>query len=108
MNSTSTLQDFAEEWRTARLLYPIYNGLAREVVIEAPSCPDLQASVEAPPQESVELARQWFSDMDARIQVHQLRQFLQTSNQANDQVMRALLAHHLHKPDRNESDRDKI
>ncbi len=36
--------------------------------------------MDAPPQESVESARQWLLDVDQRIQVHQLRQFLQTTH----------------------------
>jgi hypothetical protein len=46
--------------------------------------------------------------MDERIQVHQLRQFLQTSPLATSDGLQALLKHHLHKSARSDSDRDKI
>ena len=95
----TNIQKLAAEWRTARLLYPLYAALAREFVIDVPSCGDLEAGVETPPQESVELARQWFKDMDERIQVHQLRQFLQTTNLTSDEGLRSLLEHHLQKQD---------
>lgn len=104
----TNIQKLAAEWRTARLLYPLYAALAREFVIDLPSCGDLEAGVDTPPQESVELARQWFQDMDERIQVHQLRQFLQTTSLTSDEGLRTLLEHHLQKQDRTESDRDKI
>ncbi len=61
-----------------------------------------------PPQESVEQARQWFLDMDQRIQVYQLRQFLQTSALAGEEALRNLLLHHLHKSPHSDTDRDKV
>ncbi len=106
--TTPDLNELSAEWRTARLLYPLYAALARECVIELPPCADLEAGVDAPPAESVEQARQWFSDMDQRIQVHQLRQFLQTTSITNDESLRTLLLHHLRKQKLSDSDRDKI
>jgi hypothetical protein len=98
----------AAEWRAARLLYPLYTALAREFVIDLPPCGDLETGVDAPPQESIEQARQWFLDVDERIQVHQLRQFLQTTSLTSEEGLRALLEHHLRKPLCTGSDRDKI
>ena len=95
------------EWREARALYPLYANLAREFVIDSPPCPDLENQTEAPSEESVLQARQWFLDLDERIQVHQLRQFLQTSSLANEQGLRDLLSHHLGKK-HTHADRDKI
>jgi hypothetical protein len=108
MTSTSQLSELAAEWRDARLLYPLYAALAREFVIDLPSHADLEAGVDAPPQESIEQARQLFSDLDARIQVHQLRQFLQTTTISSDEALRTLLLHHLHRQEQADSDRDKI
>ena len=108
MTSTSQLRGLAAEWRDARLLYPLYAALSREFVIELPAHSDLEADVDAPGQESVEQARQLFSDLDARIQVHQLRQFLQTTTLGSDEALRILLVHHLSRPEHSDSDRDKI
>ena len=108
MTPTPQLSDLAAEWRDARLLYPLYAALAREFVIELPSHSDLEAGVDAPPQESVEQTRQLFADLDARIQVHQLRQFLQTTTMGSDEALRTLLIHHLHRQEHTDSDRDKI
>jgi hypothetical protein len=108
MTPTSQLSELAAEWRDARLLYPLYAALAREFVIDLPAHSDLEAGADAPPQESVEQARQLFQDMDARIQVHQLRQFLQTTTIGSDEALRTLLLHHLRRPDHSDSDRDKI
>src|ERR1700682_4426978 len=108
MTSTYQLSELAAEWRDARLLYPLYAALGRECVIESPPRSDLEAGVDAPPQESVEQARQLFADMDGRIQVHQLRQFLQTTTIGSDEALRTLLLHHLHRQEHTDSDRDKI
>jgi hypothetical protein len=108
MTPTPQLPDLAAEWREARLLYPLYAALAREFVIEMPSHSDLEACVDAPPQESVEQTRQLFTDLDTRIQVHQLRQFLQTTTLGSDEALRTLLLHHLHRQEHTDSDRDKI
>ena len=108
MTTSAQLGDLANEWRTARLLYPIYSALAREFVIDLPACADLESGLDAPPQESVEQAGQWFVDMDGRIQVHQLRQFLQTTTLVSDEALLLLLKHHLHKSERVDSDRDKL
>ena len=96
------------EWKAARLLYPLYAALAREFVIDLPPCNDLETDVEGPSPESIEQARQWFLDMDQRIQVHQLRQFLQTTSLTSEAGLCALLEHHLRKAERSDSDRDKI
>ena len=101
-------QDLAAEWREARLLHPLYSALGREFVIELPSCPDLESGLEDPPQESVEQARQWFLEMDQKIQVHQLRQFLQTTSLTSEEGLQTLLEHHLNRATRIDSDRDKI
>ncbi|MGO9124806.1 MAG: hypothetical protein ACLP6G_07935 [Terriglobales bacterium] len=105
---TLPLNDLATEWKDALQLHPLYAALAREFVIDLPACNDLEAAQDTPPQESVEQARQWFLDMDQRIQVYQLRQFLQTSALAGEDALRNLLLHHLRKPQPSDTDRDKI
>ncbi|HST12754.1 MAG TPA: hypothetical protein VLL05_20425, partial [Terriglobales bacterium] len=102
------LSQLTAEWSAARILYPTYSALAREFVIDLTPCNDLETGVDQPPQESVEQARQWLDDMDERIQIHQLRQFLQTTTMVTPQLLQTLLLHHLHKDEKSPSDRDKI
>ena len=102
------LSQLTGEWNAARILYPTYSALAREFVIDLTSCTDLETGVDQPPQESVEQARQWLNDMDERIQIHQLRQFLQTTTLVTPQLLQTMLLHHLHKDEKSPSDRDKI
>jgi len=102
------MQNPAEEWQSARTLYPLYSALAREFVIELPAMADLETGVDAPPAETIEQARQWLLSVDRQIQVHQLRQFLQTTTLVNEGALSALLRHHIGKSEPTDSDRDKI
>jgi hypothetical protein len=100
--------DFAALWSSACRLHPIYAELAREFVIDAPAVAALEEPVDAPDRETVELAQRWLQDMDERIQVHQLRQFLQTSSLVDGEGLVALLQHFLAKTAHSDSSRDKI
>jgi hypothetical protein len=106
--ASSDLSQLAEQWRKARLLYPLYAALAREFVIETPVCADLEGGVEAPGEEAIAQTAAWFETMDERIQVHQLRHFLQTTSLAETENLRVALAHFLSKATRAAADRDKI
>src|SRR5256714_9153683 len=108
MSTLPEANELAAEWQDFRVLYPLYSALAGEFVIELSPCSDLEAGVESVTQESVEQARQWFVDMDQHIQVHQLRQFLQTTTLTSEDGLRVMLQHYLNKLQRNSSDRDKI
>jgi hypothetical protein len=104
----SPAPDLAAIWSSARRLHPIYAELAREFVIDVPGCADLEAHVDTPGRESVEQAQQWLNEMDEKIQVHQLRQFLQTSSLVDQEGIVALVQHLLGKTTKADSVRDKI
>ena len=100
--------DLATQWSYACRLYPIYFELAREFAIDVQANPELEAGVETPGKEVVEQATHWLDEMDERIQVHQLRQFLQTSSVMNPEAVLALLQHFLTKVPKTDAIRDKI
>jgi hypothetical protein len=95
-------------WSNVLRLHPIYAELAREFVIDTPACADLEARGDTPGPESVERAQQWLNNMDEKIQVHQLRQFLQTSSVVDPEGLVVLLKHFLAKTTKSDSVRDKI
>ncbi len=107
MNPAS-LPDLATEWRTMRLLRPLYTAMTREFVIETPACGDLESGVEAPTEEGIQQARVWFDTVDQRLQVHQLRQFLQTTALADNESLKVLLLRYLQKSSHMPADRDKV
>ena len=98
-----------DQGATLRALQPMYAALVREFVIEVSTCPLDKDNAEefSSSPESVENVQTWFQQVDAQIQVHQLRQFLQSTPLANETVLRHLLLHHMHKPTKSTSDRDK-
>jgi hypothetical protein len=108
MTSTPPAQDLAAQWAAARRLYPIYFEIAREFVIDVEPCADLEAGADTPGRESVEQATHWLEEMDQRVQVHQLRQFLQSSPLADQEGLLELLRHFLATPTRTDVTRDKI
>lgn len=101
-------QDLSSRWNLARRLYPIYFELAREFVIDVEACPDLESGTDTPAPERVEQARAWFEEMDQRIQVHQLRQFLQTSSMVDQGGLLSLLQYFLSTSAKSDVVRDKI
>jgi len=103
--TASAQPSFEEQGAALSALRPIYVALVREFVIDVPACPVDEGF--SPSAESVGEAEAWFQQVDAQIQVHQLRQFLQTTPLANEAVLRQLLLHHLQKTSKSASDRDK-
>jgi hypothetical protein len=108
MTPTTPVQDLATQWSFARKLYPIYFELAREFAIDVKPCAELEAGVDTPGKDTVEQANQWLEHMDGAIQVHQLRQFLQTSSLVSQDGVVALLQHFLAKSNKTDAVRDKI
>jgi hypothetical protein len=107
-SATPDLAQVAREWHEAVILYPVYSALSREFVFEVAPCTVLETVTDVPDHDTVEEAREWLALMDGRTQVHQLRQFLQTTSLADQERVRALLSRHLRKPIKTDSDRDKI
>jgi hypothetical protein len=108
MTPSTPVQELATQWKTACRLYPIYFELAREFAIEVQSCPDLEAGSDTPGKEAVEHANHWLDSMDERVQVHQLRQFLQTNASVTPEALLNLLQHFLAKQAKVEAVRDKL
>ncbi|MGP0021149.1 MAG: hypothetical protein ACLPHP_21440 [Candidatus Sulfotelmatobacter sp.] len=108
MTPTTPVQDLATQWKSARRLYPIYSELAREFAIEVKPCAELEDGLATPEKEVVEQANHWLEKMDELVQVHQLRQFLQTSSLVNEEGIESLLEHFLAKPHKTDVIRDKI
>jgi hypothetical protein len=96
---------FEEKAANQAALLPIYAALVREFVIEVSTGPIDDGGSASP--ETVEQAAAWFLQVDSQIQVHQLRQFLQSTPLMNEGVLRQLLLHHIRKSVKSSSDRDK-
>jgi hypothetical protein len=110
MTTTATLNlgEVAEFWRVARRLYTVYAELDRTFELGMPPCRDLEDPVDRPETEVRERVLEWFEQIDAHIQVWQLRQLLQSTSLQNEENLRYLIARHLEKKQKSEADKDKI
>jgi hypothetical protein len=110
MTTTATLNlgEVAEFWRVARRLYSVYIELDRTFELDIPPCRELEDAVDRPEADARERVLLWFDQVDARVQVWQLRQLLQSTNLQNEENLRYLIARHLDKAQKSEADKDKI
>jgi hypothetical protein len=108
MSLLPAYKDSAAEWQAAQQIHSLYSSLAREFGLDASTAQVLESASQAPTDEMLESARQWLSRMDDRIEVHQLRQYLQNTFLSNQEGVQVLLEHFLRKADQRPSDRDKI
>ncbi len=76
-----TASDPNAAWQNMRQAYVAYSALAREFAIEIQACPELESGMGVPSSEAVANAKHWLAEMDQRVQIHHLRQFVQTSAQ---------------------------
>src|SRR3954469_5036562 len=104
---TQNLTDLAAQWRTARRIYPIYSGLARQFNLSEP-CRQLESPINRSEPEVMVAIKSWFDHMDSKVQAFQLRQLLQTTHLGSEESLRAMLHRYLRKPQKSEAIRDKV
>lgn len=102
------LKNSDECWQNMRQLYPAYLSMAREFALEAQPCRELEEELDLPSAEALAAATRWFDEIDSRMQIHHLRQFLQNWTLLEESVLTGLLARHCSKENRSEHDRDKV
>ena len=98
----------AQQWQAMRLLRLLYVRLGREFALQVPACEELDAAIDIPTMDDMDAAHRWFEAMDELIQVHQMRQFLQTTTGVNEETLIALIQHHIRKVTHSDADRDKV
>lgn len=106
--TTQTLAGIGEFWRVARRLHTIYAELNRTFELGIPPSPELEQNVDRSEMEVLDKVRKWFQAMDAKVQVWQLRQLLQSTNLQTEENLRYLIIRHLAKEPKGEADKEKI
>lgn len=108
--STATLNavDVTTFWRVARRLHSVYTELDSTYELGMPPCSELEGSADRPEPEAMDRVRQWFEQMDSRIQVWQLRQLLQSTSLQSEENLRYLIIRHLERPQKTEADKEKL
>jgi hypothetical protein len=98
-----------EQWEELRSVFPIYLALAKQLEIAIPLPQDKRNLPEKPSLELFKQVQNWLDTLDSRVLVHQLRHLLQqTTLNASESGLRALIQRHLRKPSKTNIDRDKI
>ena len=98
-----------EQWAEMRSVFPIYLALAKQLEIAIPFQQESRNLPEKPPLELFKQVQNWLEALDSRVLVHQLRHLLQqTTLNASESGLRALIQRHLRKPSKTNIDRDKI
>jgi len=106
--ATANLAELAAMWRTARRLYPIFLAINRECNLGQAPCRELETPIDRSDPESVARVQDWLEKLDTLIQVHQLRQLLQTTQIVGEEGLRALLKRQLERPEKDSVVRDKV
>lgn len=102
------LSQIAGQWRAARRIYPIYAALVRQFDLGVSPSRDLESPIDRSEAETIARVNAWFESVDAKVQVWQLRQLLQTSHIATEDSLRALFMRQFNKPVKNAGIRDII
>ena len=102
------LVEVAAAWRNARRLYPIYSALNQQFSLGLAPCRELDSPIDRSDPESLQRIHDWLEQLDSKVEVHQLRQLLQTTHIANEEGLRAMLARHLEKAEKTTAVRDKV
>ena len=107
-SATLNIEQAADFWRVARRLHSIYAELDTTFELGMQPCSELEDPVDRPEAEVMERVRQWFDQMDSRIQVWQLRQLLQSTALQNEENLRYLIVRHLERGQKTEADKEKL
>jgi hypothetical protein len=108
--TTATLNgnEVTEFWRVARRLHAIYAELDLTFELDMAPCAELEDGADRTDPEALNHVREWFDQMDTRIQVWQLRQLLQSTGLQNEENLRYLIARHMQRQQRTEPDKEKL
>jgi hypothetical protein len=98
-----------EQWAEVRSVFPIYLALAKQLEIVVPFSQESRTLPEEPTLEFSKQVQTWLESLDSRVLVHQLRHLLQqTTLNASESGLRALIQRQLRKLSKTNIDRDKI
>src|SRR5438270_9228167 len=106
--ATVNLVEIAAAWRSARRIYPIYLALNQQCEFGLSPCRDLESPIDRSEPESIQRVEDWLQQVDAKVEVHQLRQLLQTTHLAGEEGLRALIQRQLARKEKDNTERDKV
>src|SRR5262249_53129949 len=102
------LAGLAEFWRVAGRLHTIYAGLDRTFELGTPGRQELEQNVDRSEPGVLERICHWSGQVDAQVQVWQIRQLLQSPKLQSEESVRYLIRRHLEKKERGDADKEKV
>src|SRR5215471_6935393 len=110
MPAATDSQKITDNWKRACSIYPVYKELSKRFKLGLRPCADMESEDEHDAHSGADAlvrAEKWFRAADQNIEVHHIRELLSETTLDED-VLQAILARHLGKEPKNDSDRDKI
>jgi hypothetical protein len=100
--------DVAAKWAEARLVYPLYAALATQFDLAPLPYGPGELPPTRPTRNVFDGDMKWLDEVDRKVLAYQMRQLPSEILNASEESLRALLNRQLRKPDKTDSDRDKI
>ena len=107
-NASAGFDSSVDKWAEARAAYPIYAALAKQFGLSELSYPEGELPPAKPTREIYERDLQWLDEIDANTKAFQIRQLPPATINAHEEALRTFIHRQLRKPNKSESDRDKI
>lgn len=107
MPAVTDSQKISDNWKRACAIYPVYMEISKRFNLGLLPSADLESQGAQSSIEGLVRAEQWFREADQHIEVHHVRELLSETT-LDEEVLQAIVARHLGKEPKNESDRDKI
>jgi hypothetical protein len=110
MPAVTDSQKITDNWKRACSIYPVYMEISKRFELGLRSCSDLESPEGHDAHSGADAlvsAEKWFRQADQKIEVHHIRELLSVAA-LGEEVLQAILARHLGKEPKNDSDRDKI
>ncbi len=107
MPAVTDSQKISNNWKRACAIYPVYMELSKRFNLGLRPSGDLESQDAQSSIEGLVRAEQWFREADQHIEVHHVRELLSETT-LDEEVLQAIVARHLGKEPKNDSDRDKI
>ncbi|HTZ99301.1 MAG TPA: hypothetical protein VMB02_03155 [Candidatus Aquilonibacter sp.] len=98
----------AAQWTEACAVYPIYAALATQFELAELPYTGGELPPARPTRSAFDSLLQWLSAVDERAFAYQIRQLPPEILNASEEALRALIHRQLRKPDKTDTDRDKI
>ncbi len=101
------LAEISQQWELSRKLYVVYSALVHNFAL-GETCRDLDNPINRADATVLDRIATWFDAVDAKVEVHQIRQLLQATQLSTEENLRLLLKRQLNHKSNSAATRDKV